>query len=129
MKDASGNALGFVKVLRDQTQAQEIQASLVRSRQALVDSLKDNETSRAELVAASTSKDHFLAVLSHELRKPLTPVLVALQILERRDDLAPAVRSTLELIRRNVRVEAHMIDDLLGLFSRPKVAPFLASIS
>ena len=115
MRDAAGEALGFVKILRDQTQAQGIQAALEQSRKALVDALADNEAARAELLAASAAKDHFLAVLSHELRTPLTPVVVALQLLARRNDLAESVRSTLDMIRRNVRIEAHMIDDLLDL--------------
>ncbi len=115
MRDHGGRALGFVKILRDQTQAQGIQAALEQSRNALVDALADNEAARADLVAASNAKDHFLAVLSHELRTPLTPVVVALQLLDRRTDLAAPVRSTIELIRRNVRIEAHMIDDLLDL--------------
>ncbi len=59
--------------------------------------------------------DHFLAVLSHELRTPLTPVLVAAQTLSLRTDLPEPVREALEAIKRNVRIEAHFIDDLLDL--------------
>ncbi|MEO5929184.1 MAG: PAS domain S-box protein [Candidatus Kapaibacterium sp.] len=68
---------------------------------------------RAE--AASNAKDHFLAVLSHELRTPLTPVLTAAQLLMDEPDLSPGVRDYMEVIHRNVELEARLIDDLLDL--------------
>lgn len=65
--------------------------------------------------AASRAKDRFLAVLSHELRNPLTPILLATSsMLE--SDAAPS-RSTLEMIQRNVRLESRLIDDLLDVAS------------
>jgi two-component system CheB/CheR fusion protein len=68
-----------------------------------------------KLEAANRAKDHFLAVLSHELRTPLTPVLTTVQILERRGDLPETLREPLAMIRRNVELEARLIDDLLDL--------------
>ena len=68
-----------------------------------------------KLEAANQAKDHFLAVLSHELRTPLTPVLTTVQILERRPDLPQEFRDPLAMIRRNVELEARLIDDLLDL--------------
>jgi DNA-binding NtrC family response regulator len=55
---------------------------------------------------ANRAKDHFLAVLSHELRTPLTPVVMGVSMLQDRSDLAPAARETLEMIGRNVQMEA-----------------------
>lgn len=69
----------------------------------------------AELRSASEAKDRFLAVLSHELRTPLTPVLTGLQVLEADATLPAEARATLEVIRRNVELEARLIDDLLDL--------------
>jgi signal transduction histidine kinase/ActR/RegA family two-component response regulator len=69
---------------------------------------------RAGIEAESRAKDHFLAVLSHELRTPLTPILAAVSAMLE-DDQDPAVRTTLEMIRRNVELEARLIDDLLDL--------------
>ncbi len=65
--------------------------------------------------AASHAKDHFLAVLSHELRTPLTPVLAAVSALEEDSTRFPGLRDTLAMIRRNVELEARLIDDLLDL--------------
>jgi PAS domain S-box-containing protein len=72
--------------------------------------------------AANHAKDQFLAVLSHELRTPLTPVLSTVQALELSRQ-APELQTDLSLIRRNVELEARLIDDLLDLtrISRGKV--------
>jgi PAS domain S-box-containing protein len=64
--------------------------------------------------AGSRAKDRFLAVLSHELRTPLTPVLIAVtSLLESKPEAA--LVATLEMIRRNIELEARLIDDLLDL--------------
>jgi PAS domain S-box-containing protein len=68
-----------------------------------------------EVQAASHAKDHFLAVLSHELRTPLTPVLATVSTLEADAGLRRDVREGLAMIRRNVELEARLIDDLLDL--------------
>ena len=73
------------------------------------------EHARAEAERASEAKDKFLAMLSHELRTPLTPVLASVLTLERESTLPQAVREPLQLIRRNVELEARLIDDLLDL--------------
>lgn len=78
---------------------------------------KHDELARARQMAeqANQAKDQFLAVLSHELRTPLTPVLMAAEDLEQNQELPAAVREEVTLIRRNVELEARLIDDLLDL--------------
>jgi PAS domain S-box-containing protein len=71
-------------------------------------------TDRAE--SANLAKDQFLATLSHELRTPLTPVLATLGMWARNPaDLPAGVRSEVAMMRRNVELEARLIDDLLDL--------------
>jgi signal transduction histidine kinase/CheY-like chemotaxis protein len=65
--------------------------------------------------AASRAKDQFLATLSHELRTPLTPVLALASSLQEDEALPNRVRQALAVIRRNVELEARLIDDLLDL--------------
>jgi PAS domain S-box-containing protein len=73
------------------------------------------ETAKESAEEAARAKDRFLAVLSHELRTPLTPALATAQVLERRRDLPPGVAEAISLIRRNVELEALLVDDLLDL--------------
>jgi PAS domain S-box-containing protein len=65
--------------------------------------------------AATLAKDNFMAALSHELRTPLTPVLATLSAWETADDFPPALRSDMTMVRRNIELEARLIDDLLDL--------------
>ena len=69
---------------------------------------------RMEAERASQAKDQFLAMLSHELRTPLTPVLNTVAFLEG-EQLAEPIREAVQVIRRNVELEARLIDDLLDL--------------
>jgi two-component system, chemotaxis family, CheB/CheR fusion protein len=116
MREAGGDApIGLLKIFRDQTYARTASQALETSRAELVQALVDNRKARAEAEAASHAKDRFLAILSHELRTPLTPVVMALHALERSVDLPTAARSTVELIRRNVKAELRLIDDLLDV--------------
>lgn len=64
---------------------------------------------------ANQAKDRFLAVLSHELRTPLAPITTAVHVLEKAARLDERHRDLLPMIRRNVALEARLIDDLLDL--------------
>ncbi|MDB6139508.1 MAG: hypothetical protein JWO94_2580 [Verrucomicrobiaceae bacterium] len=88
------------------------------------------EAARAEAERASAAKDHFLAMLSHELRTPLSPVLNTIEMLLQVPDQPAELRQDLEMIRRNVALEARLIDDLLDLtrVSRGKVELRLESV-
>ncbi|HYG62183.1 MAG TPA: GAF domain-containing sensor histidine kinase, partial [Thermoanaerobaculia bacterium] len=80
--------------------------------QILMSILQESEE-RSRL--ANEAKDHFLATLSHELRTPLTPVLAMASMLERDERLPGDARNALTMMRRNVELEARLIDDLLDL--------------
>ncbi len=73
------------------------------------------EAARRDAEAASRAKDRFLAMLSHELRTPLTPVMLTVNALLDEPQLNESVRSALETIRRNVGLEASLIEDLLDV--------------
>jgi two-component system, chemotaxis family, CheB/CheR fusion protein len=115
MHDAKGAVVGLVKIFQDQTAAREAQQELEQSRQELWEALQENERARAEVEAAAAAKDQFFAILSHELRTPLTPVLMAAHSLKKRRDLPADVIEIADMIRRNIQLEAHFIDDLLDV--------------
>jgi HAMP domain-containing protein/signal transduction histidine kinase/CheY-like chemotaxis protein len=77
--------------------------------------LEEKARQRTEAERANLAKDQFLAMLSHELRTPLTPVLSSVLALENEDSLPENVRELLQMIHRNVELEARLIDDLLDL--------------
>ena len=81
----------------------------------LVEDKTRDVTLRQELIAANAAKDQFLAQLSHELRSPLTPVIAMVGELEAQAPDSKPVKEALEVVRRNVELEARLIDDLLDI--------------
>ena len=65
--------------------------------------------------AAVTSKELFFGMLSHELRTPLTPLVALLEDLAAEPGRSPEDLAALALMRRNLDLETHLIDDLLDL--------------
>jgi PAS domain S-box-containing protein len=88
------------------------QVALALERQELVGQLQKRAE---ELTRANQAKDKFLAILSHELRTPLTPVLATVSMLQEERAEDEEMRDSLEVIRRNIELEARLIDDLLDL--------------
>ena len=73
------------------------------------------EQAKATAEAANKAKDHFLAVLSHELRNPLNPVLATAAMLRKDTRFDADTLEQLEVIHRNAELEARLIDDLLDV--------------
>jgi PAS domain S-box-containing protein len=76
---------------------------------------RELQRAKEQAEAANRAKDQFLAVLSHELRTPLTPVLAVSTAAQVNEVLPEHVRADFSMIRRNVELEAKLIDDLLDL--------------
>jgi PAS domain S-box-containing protein len=101
LRDDTGKIRGFSKVTRD-----------------ITDQIRSREFEAEKIVAqkASKAKDDFLAALSHELRTPLTPALAAATYLQHNSEkLPPEFAEDVEIIKRNVQLQARLIDDLLDL--------------
>jgi signal transduction histidine kinase len=110
-------SLAGVKRLRDVLQSEvasrdadleQLAREVMADRQRALQALRNAE-------AASTAKDEFLAMLSHELRTPLNAMLGWLSILQRAE-LGDAERArAVEVIARNARSQARLVEDLLDV--------------
>jgi two-component system CheB/CheR fusion protein len=115
MRDAQGRAVGFVKILRDQTAARETQEALERSQADLLRALGENEKARTELQAADAAKDRFLAVLSHELRNPLASIDSAAALLLTQGLPANDRDAAAQIVKRQASAMKTLLDDLLDV--------------
>lgn len=98
IRDAAGGLLGFVKLVRDRTDAR-----------AHVDNLENQ-------LAAGEAKDErtraFLRTLGHELRNPLTPLLNAAHILQRLHG-DPKAQTALQVVFSQIAALRQLADDLM----------------
>jgi len=90
-------------------------ASIAVENARLFDELRaaraEADARRREAVSANRSKDQFLAVLGHELRNPLAPIVMSLELMKRKgDDSRERV-----VIDRQVRHMRRLVDDLLDV--------------
>ncbi len=104
----TGDGRGIIGVSKDTTALREAEAERVQL-------LAREQAARTEAEEANRLKDEFLATVSHELRTPLGPIIAWADLLSE-DALAPdEVREALAAIRRNARVQARLIEDLLDV--------------
>src|SRR3989475_7251658 len=101
LRDPDGTVIGAIGILRD-----------MRAYEMVVRAL---EESRRKLDDANRAKDEFLATLSHELRTPVNAILGWVRLL-RSGTLDPAsAHRGPEIIERNTRVLAQLIEELLDV--------------
>jgi two-component system CheB/CheR fusion protein len=98
--DREGSLLGYVKVLRDNTERKRVEEDLLEAKRIAED--------------ANEAKDQFLANVSHELRTPLSAMLLWANMLESdgNTDLAH-LREGLNAIKRSAEAQKELIEDLL----------------
>jgi PAS domain S-box-containing protein len=120
--DASGHVIGASKVARDISERKKAEEALkkameeaeVANRERL-QLLESEREARSQAEQASRMKDEFLATLSHELRTPLNAVLGWANILRHGNLQGEELKQGLDIIERNARVQAQIIDDLLDM--------------
>jgi PAS domain S-box-containing protein len=101
LHDDQGNFRGFAKVLRDRTDIKELQETLRHRAEALSES--------------DERKNQFLAVMAHELRNPLAPILNSLQVIRQLGKGNPALDQPLRVIERQVRHIQRLVEDVLDV--------------
>jgi PAS domain S-box-containing protein len=93
-------------------------ADLIEQRRAELERrqlLQREQAAREEAERANRVKDEFLAILSHELRSPLNPILGWSKLLQTKSFDPATTQQALTTIERNARLQTQLIDDLLDV--------------
>jgi PAS domain S-box-containing protein len=77
--------------------------------------ITDRKRMEQMLKESEQRKDQFLAILAHELRNPLAPIRNGLYLLQKRATSDPFVRSTLQMMDRQMSHMVRLVDDLLDV--------------
>ncbi|MEW6497281.1 MAG: ATP-binding protein, partial [Cyanobacteriota bacterium] len=109
IKNESGAVYRLAGIAEDITERKQVE----EEREQL---LAREKTARTQAEIANRTKDEFLSILSHELRTPLNAILGWAQMLRSRWNFDSATTTrALEIIERNARGQAHLIEDLLDI--------------
>jgi signal transduction histidine kinase len=106
VRNSLGRVFGMMVIAVDITEQ-------VRARQVLEHTDRERTRMVAELESASRAKDEFLAMLGHELRNPLSPIVMALQLMRLRGDTGTGREQA--IIQRQVDHLIRLVDDLLDV--------------
>jgi PAS domain S-box-containing protein len=98
--DENKQVRSFARVTHDLTEGQAQEAQRKRA---------------DDLAEANRSKEEFMALLSHELRNPLSPILNALNVQRQVKTDDPLLQQAGEIIERQVGHMVRMVDDLLDI--------------
>lgn len=108
LRNEMGDVRGVIGAFVDITERKHAE----REREQL---LAREQAARKEAETANQIKDEFLAVLSHELRSPLNPILGWAKLLRSRTFDEATTERALETIERNANVQIQLIEDLLDV--------------
>ena len=115
LRDESGRLRGFAKLTRDLSERKRVEALEADGAQR-DEMLEAERSARMAAQRAARMKDEFLATLSHELRTPLTSILGWTHVLRIQGTPKPEdFQRGMEVIERNTRAQAQLIEDLLDL--------------
>ena len=77
--------------------------------------VSEHEAARAAAEAESRAKNEFLAMLAHELRNPLMAIRTTMQTIRGQAERDPIVQRARQIVERQVRHLARLLDDLLDV--------------
>jgi signal transduction histidine kinase len=110
VRDGRGRVIGACALIRDLSERRSAQEEHKRL-------LTIERQARSETEASLRAKDEFLAVVSHELRSPMTAILGWIRFL-RSGKLGPSdTAKAIDIIERNMKLQAGIIEDLLDMSS------------
>ena len=99
--DNHNEVIAVAGTTRDVTESHTTQEILKKNKEALQE--------------ADLRKDEFLAMLAHELRNPLSPISAATQIMAVSNYDESRIRSSAQIIERQVKHMVGLVDDLLDV--------------
>ncbi|MFN6566433.1 ATP-binding protein [Dendronalium sp. ChiSLP03b] len=104
----NGEYKGYIGSVIDITERKQAEAERDRL-------LELEQVARTNAEKANRIKDEFLAVLSHELRSPLNPILGWAKLLQTREFDSDILKKAIAIIERNAKLQAQLIEDLLDV--------------
>lgn len=113
--DADGRSRGAIGALVDITDRKRAEARLIETDHERAALVQREQAARREAEAANQAKDEFLAMLGHELRNPLNAVASAVEVLKLVGGGGARAEDARDIISRQTRHLAHLMDDLLDM--------------
>src|SRR5262249_54820480 len=121
IREAGDELMGVVLVFRDVSEREAAEAEHRRAVWADAARVEAERIAgalaeaRAEADRSNEAKDGFLAILSHELRSPLSAMLAWVGILQKRGEDATTRARAVAVLERSVRAQTQLINDLLDV--------------
>ena len=94
---------------------QRANAELERANRSLQSEVAERARAEQALKEADRHKDEFLAMLAHELRNPLAPILSAVQLMRMKPVADPQLSWSRDVIERQLAHLTRLVDDLLDV--------------